>query len=194
MWFHFRTGSLVCRLSGVWLCMTPWTVPARLLCPWDSPGKDTGVGCHFLLQGLESRPKSLLWFQGLTWSPAAPHPLLFWPITPLSAQAPALFASLLILRFICTPSCHGPWVYCPCAQALAPQTLSDDLIFKYLLKIHLTGGLDGKESACNAQDLGSIPGLERSPGGGHGSPLQYSCLILFDFKIQPFFFFFWRKC
>ena len=27
-----------------------WTVPARLPCPWDSPGKNTGVGCHFLLQ------------------------------------------------------------------------------------------------------------------------------------------------
>ena len=26
--------------------------PARLLCPWDSPGKNTGVGCHFLLQGI----------------------------------------------------------------------------------------------------------------------------------------------
>ena len=26
--------------------------PTRLLCPWDSPGKDTGVGCHFLLQGI----------------------------------------------------------------------------------------------------------------------------------------------
>ena len=26
--------------------------PARLLCPWDSPGKMTGVGCHFLLQGI----------------------------------------------------------------------------------------------------------------------------------------------
>ena len=38
------------------------------------------------------------------------------------------------------------------------------------------GGSDGKESACNAGDLGSIPGLWRSPGGGHGNPLQYSCL------------------
>ena len=38
------------------------------------------------------------------------------------------------------------------------------------------GGSDGKESACNAGDLGSIPGLGRSPGGGHGNPLQYSCL------------------
>ena len=37
-------------------------------------------------------------------------------------------------------------------------------------------GSDGRESACNAGDLGSIPGLGRSPGGGHGSPLQYSCL------------------
>ena len=32
-------------------------------------------------------------------------------------------------------------------------------------------GLDGKESACNMGDLGSIPGLGRSPGGGHGSSL-----------------------
>ena len=36
--------------------------------------------------------------------------------------------------------------------------------------------LVGKESACNAGDLGLIPELGRSPGGGHGNPLQYSCL------------------
>ena len=39
-----------------------------------------------------------------------------------------------------------------------------------------TGGSDGKESALNAGDQGSIPGLGRSPGGGSGNPLQYSCL------------------
>ena len=38
------------------------------------------------------------------------------------------------------------------------------------------GSSAGKESACNAGDLGLIPGLGRSPGGGHGNPLQYSCL------------------
>ena len=38
------------------------------------------------------------------------------------------------------------------------------------------GGLDGKESACNMGDLGLIPDLGRSPGGGHGNPLHYSCL------------------
>ena len=39
-----------------------------------------------------------------------------------------------------------------------------------------SGDSDGKESACSAGDLGSIPGLGRSPGGGHGNPLHYSCL------------------
>ena len=37
-------------------------------------------------------------------------------------------------------------------------------------------GSDGKESACNAGDLDSISESGRSPGGGHGNPLQYSCL------------------
>ena len=39
-----------------------------------------------------------------------------------------------------------------------------------------TGGSDGTESACNAGDRGLIPVLGRSPGGGHGNPLQCSCL------------------
>ena len=38
------------------------------------------------------------------------------------------------------------------------------------------GGSDGKESACNVGDLGSVPGSGRSPGEGNGNPLQYSCL------------------
>ena len=38
------------------------------------------------------------------------------------------------------------------------------------------GGSDGKETTCNMRDLSLIPGLGRSPGGGHGNPLKYSCL------------------
>ena len=38
------------------------------------------------------------------------------------------------------------------------------------------GALDGKESTCNVEDLGSIPGLERSPREGKGYPFQYSTL------------------
>ena len=38
------------------------------------------------------------------------------------------------------------------------------------------GGLDSKEFACNAGDLGLIPGLGKSPGEGNSNPLQCSCL------------------
>ena len=38
------------------------------------------------------------------------------------------------------------------------------------------GGSDSKESTCNVGDLGSVPGMGRSPGEGHGNPVQYSCL------------------
>ena len=40
----------------------------------------------------------------------------------------------------------------------------------------IPGGPDDKESTCNAGDTGLIPGSGRSPGGGHGNLLQYSCL------------------
>ena len=39
-----------------------------------------------------------------------------------------------------------------------------------------SGGSDGKEPTCNAGDLGSVPGFGRSPVGGDGNPLKYSCL------------------
>ena len=57
--------------------------PARLLCPWNSPGKNTGVGCHFLLQGIFPT-------QGLN-----PH-LLHWQADslPLSQQASLSLLSL----------------------------------------------------------------------------------------------------
>ena len=42
--------------------------------------------------------------------------------------------------------------------------------------IHLIRGSEVKASACNAEDLGLIPGSGRSPGEGNGNPLQYSCL------------------
>ena len=44
------------------------------------------------------------------------------------------------------------------------------------LKMNFPGGSEGKASACNVGDLGSIPGSGRSPGEGNGNPFQYSCL------------------
>ena len=44
------------------------------------------------------------------------------------------------------------------------------------LHLGFLGSSDSEASACNAGDLGSVPGLGRSPGEGNGNPLQYSCL------------------
>ena len=47
------------------------------------------------------------------------------------------------------------------------------------------GGLGGKASACNAGDLGSIPGLRRSSGKGNGNPLQFPCLEKIPWTEEP---------
>ena len=47
-WYNLRVLALTC----VRLFATPCTVAPRLLCPWDFPVKNTGVGCHFLLKGI----------------------------------------------------------------------------------------------------------------------------------------------
>ena len=49
-------------------------------------------------------------------------------------------------------------------------------IYIYIYIQGFCGGSDGKKSACNAGDLGSIPRSGRSPGEGHCNPLQYSYL------------------
>ena len=93
---------LVTQLCPTFL--TLWTVAHQLLCLWDSPGKNAGVGCHSLFQG----------------------------IFPTQGSNPSL-----------------------------------------LLGRGFPDGSYGKESACNAGDLGLIPGLGRSPGKGNGNPFQY---------------------
>ena len=50
------------------------------------------------------------------------------------------------------------------------------ILLNYTIYVGFPSASDGKESACNAGDLGSTPGLGRSPGGGNGKPPQYSCL------------------
>ena len=61
---------------------------------------------------------------------------------------------------------------------MPPNRISKgELIYQPItLKKGFPGGSDDKEPTCNVGDLSSIPGLGRSPGGGHGNALQYSCL------------------
>ena len=64
-------------------------------------------------------------------------------------------------------------------QYLVPGSSPINGSFYYLIlktKTSFPGGSAGKESACNARDLGFIPGLGRSPGEGNSYPLQYSGL------------------
>ena len=80
---------LLSPFSHVPFFVTPWTVVHQApLCPWDSPGKNTGVGCHFLLQGIlptqGSKPRSLMspalaggfFITSATWE--APFYILDW--------------------------------------------------------------------------------------------------------------------
>ena len=60
------------------------------------------------------------------------------------------------------------------SASVLPMNIQD--WFPLELILGFPGGLEDKESSCNAGDLGLIPGLGRSPGAGNGNPLQYSCL------------------
>ena len=68
---------------------------------------------------------------------------------------------------------------CVCVYTLflgQEDTLEKGRLPTPVLLLGFPGDSDGKEYVCNVGDLGLIPGLGRSPGGGHGNPLQYSCL------------------
>ena len=97
----------------------------------------------------------------------------------LSTFSAYLLLSLLRLQWQeCTIFCYSP------TGLWDDSFFSIQSIFSLLFRLGdfrcsvlgFPGGSDGKASTCNAGDLGSIPGLGRSPGEGNGNPLQHSCL------------------
>ena len=73
------------------------------------------------------------------------------------------------------------WAAAPASEYLSSRAFShvfldDRMLTLGRLFIGLPWWLSDKESACNAEDVGSVPGSGRSPEEGNGSPLQYSCL------------------
>ena len=69
------------------------------------------------------------------------------------------------------------WTSSVRSQAVEGVLIHTITVYLYLdTKVGLPGGSEGKETAFNARDLGSIPVLGRSPGRGNGNPLQYYCL------------------
>ena len=118
------------------------------------------MGCHFLLQGIfltqGSNHHLLLgrWvlYRWATWEAPSPNN---WTSSPL-------------LGYHMAPSTTVPMCW------LSFWNLTGALDFD--LDLGFPGSSAGKESICNAGDLGSIPGLGRSPGDGKGCTLQYSGL------------------
>ena len=110
--------------------------PTSLLCLWNSSGKNTGMDCHFLLQGIFPTQRS---------NPGIPQ--------------------------------------CKQYSTINLKNVSSLVNWKGKVEIILGDfpcGASGKEPSCQCRldirDAGSIPGLRRSPGGGHSNPLQYSCM------------------
>ena len=136
---------LLSRFSPVRLCASHRRQPTRLPCPWDSPGKNTGVGCHFLLQCMKVKRES-----------------------EVSQSCPTLRDPI-----DCSPpgsSVHGIFQ----ARVLEWGAIAFSGSYARFDLIHKPGGSDSKESACNTGDLNLSPGSRRSPGEGNGYPLQYS--------------------
>ena len=123
--------------SRVWLFATPWTIAARFICPWNSPGKNIGVG---------------RWIQKFPWVLTLNKPseieVKKVPKRPgesqCSAQNKYVLSKPVNRRY---SSEWWPTFTCKCRR---------NWTFSY----YVLGCSDGKESACNAGNPGSIPGLE----------------------------------
>ena len=124
--------------------------PARLCHPWDSPGKNTGVGCHFLLQCMKVKGESEV---------AQSCPTLS---DHMDCSLPG-------------SSAHG--IFQARVLEWGAISFSALLLIDYNNNYCLISGRsDSKESAYKEGDPDSIPGLGRSPGELNGNLLQYSCL------------------
>ena len=122
--------------------------PTRLHHPWDSPGKNIGVGCHFLLQCMKVKSEREVAQSCLTLS------------NPMDCSPPDF-------------SIHGIFQ----ARVLEWGAIAFSNIYTLLyIKCPSQVLLVVKNLPANAGDMSSIPGLGKSPGIGNGNPLQYSFL------------------
>ena len=102
----------------------------------------------------------------MTLSSLVPHVFSLWHHLTLSI--PIYLSEPPPLSRLVASSLPGP---SPGSDTWAPCRVG-----QFLQALGLPWWLSGKESTCSAGDAGSIPWLGRSSGGGHGNPLQYSCL------------------
>ena len=148
--------------------------PTKLLCPWDSPGKNTGVDCHFLLQCMKVISESEVAQSSPTLSDLMDCSLpgssihgifqarvLEWVQSP----SPYIVRAFFINHLDC------------CALKSIPMFTRRPWFPQVALLTECKRDPKADLIPGDAGDVGSIPGSGRSPGGGHGSPLQYSCPV-----------------
>ena len=145
--------------------------PTSLHRPWDSPGKNTGVGCHFLLQCMKVKSESEV---------AQSYPTL---CDPRDCSLPGSSVHGIFQARVLEGGAIGYAPYFP-----LPITVNTGLFNFCIIDIlgwiilcfgcHLASlvAQTVKVSAYNAGDPGSFPGSGRPPGAGNGNALQYSCL------------------
>ena len=99
---------MLSRFSCVWLCNAMDCKPTRLLCPWDSPGRNTGVGCHTLLQGIFPTQGSnphllclLLWQAGSLLLASPGKPSNYWFLA--SPHSYSLYPNVVFLPISMAP-------------------------------------------------------------------------------------------
>ena len=137
--------------------------PNRLPSPWDSPGKNNGVGCHFLLQFMKVKSES-----EVAQSCPTLHYLMDCSLPGSSVhgifQARVLESVAIAFSYCLIYMPKNEYVFSSWWEVLGSILLTT---FKYTIKQcwGLPGDSGGKESACNVWDLGSIPGSGRYPGG-----------------------------
>ena len=111
----------------------------------------------------------LLFSLKLGWALSFFSPLIFPSLANSSFKSPLTFT-------LSRRPFPIPWTTRWCHGHEWPNHAVHQYLYYPVLSLGFCGGSGGKEPTCNVGDLGSTPGLWRSPGEGHGNPLQYSCL------------------
>ena len=139
--------------------------PTRLPRPWDSPGKNTGVGCHFLLQCMKVKNES----EVVQLCPTFSDPM---DCSLPGSSVHGIFQARALewVPLPAPPPYSGPTMPITCRKGRRVEN------HPMLMSHGLPGGSVMKNPPTNAGDLGRIPGPSRSTEGGKGNPLQYSCL------------------
>ena len=133
----------------------------RLLCPWNSPGKNTGVGSHSLLQGNFPTQGSNLGLPPCRW--------ILYQLSYYSSKDYTFWRKVKHFPLIWNQGDH---------QILLISLLNK--LYPITCLWFIYDGSVGKESTCNAWEtekmqVQSLDQEAPSPGEGNGTPLQYSC-------------------